>query len=201
VSGNRAGTGGLKVLPSDPREIPGFAAGSVAIRGPAGPEGIAPDPGRPLSAVGLQEIDRLIALYPDRRSALLPALWVAQKEQGFVGAKPMEEIAERIGVAPAFVAGVVSFYTMYQTRPIGKYQIQVCTTLSCYLRGADRLVGHLQRRLGVEVGGTTADGKFTLVTVECLGSCGTAPMLQLNDDFHENLDPIEKVDALLDSLK
>jgi len=201
VSEPRAGTGGLKVLPSDPHQIPGFASGSVAIRGPAGPEGITPDPGRPISPAGLQEIERLIALYPDRRSALLPALWVAQKEQGFVGVKPMEEIAARIGVAPAFVAGVVSFYTMYQTRPVGRYLVQVCTTLSCYLRGADALVRHLKEKLGVDLGGTTADGKFTLVAVECLGSCGTAPMLQLNDDFHENLDPIEKVDALLDSLK
>jgi len=201
VSEPRAGTGGLKVLPSDPHQSPGFASGSVAIRGPAGPEGITPDPGRPISPAGLQEIERLIALYPDRRSALLPALWVAQKEQGFVGVKPMEEIAARIGVAPAFVAGVVSFYTMYQTRPVGRYLVQVCTTLSCYLRGADALVRHLKEKLGVDLGGTTADGKFTLVAVECLGSCGTAPMLQLNDDFHENLDPIEKVDALLDSLK
>jgi NADH-quinone oxidoreductase subunit E len=189
------------VLPADPSQIPGFAAGSVALRGPVGPEGITPDPGRSLSAASLQEIDRLIALYPDRRSALLPALWVAQKEQGFVGVKPMEEIAGRIGVTPAYVAGVVSFYTMYQTKPVGRHLIQVCTTLSCYLRGADRIVAHLRKRLGVEVGETTADGKFTLVTVECLGSCGTAPMLQLNDDFHENLDPIGKVDALLDSLK
>lgn len=201
MSGDRAGTGSLKLLPSDPRQIPGFVAGSVALRGPAGPEGITPDPGRPLSPASLQEIDRLVALYPDRRSALLPALWVAQKEQGFVGAKPMEEIAAKIGVSPAFVAGVVSFYTMYQTKPVGRYLIQVCTTLSCYLRGADRIVDHLKKKLGVEAGKTTADGKFTLVTVECLGSCGTAPMLQLNDDFHENLDPIEKVDRLLDSLK
>jgi len=201
MSEHRAGTGGLKVLPSDPSRIPGFAAGSVALRGPAGPEGITPDEGRALTAESRLEIDRLVAMYPDRRSALLPALWVAQKEQGFVGTKAMEEIAAKLDVAPAFVAGVVSFYTMYQTKPIGRHLIQVCTTLSCYLRGADRLVSHLRRKLGVEVGGTTADGKFTLVTVECLGSCGTAPMLQLNDDFHENLDPIGKVDALIDSVK
>jgi len=201
MSENRAGTGGLRVLPSDPREIPGFVPGSVALRGPAVASGISPDPGKPLTASSLLEIDRLVALYPDRRSALLPSLWVAQKEQGFVGTAAMEQIAQKVGLSPANVAGVVSFYTMYQTKPIGKYLIQVCTTLSCYLRGADRLVGHLQKKLGVEVGGTTADGKFTLVAVECLGSCGTAPMLQLNDDFHESLDPIGKVDKLLDSLE
>lgn len=197
----RAGHGRLHVLPLDPTQIPGFTPGSIAVRGPAGPEGIVPDPGNDISAEGLAEIDRLFELYPDRRSALLPALWVAQREQGFVGSKAMEQIAAKIGVSPSFVAGVVSFYTMYHIRPVGKYLIQVCTTLSCYLRGADRLVDHLKKKLGVEVAETTKDGRFTLVTVECLGSCGTAPMLQLNDDFHENLWPLEKVDQLLDSLK
>jgi len=197
----RGGLGTLRVLPSDPKQIPGFAAGSVSVREFAGPEGISPDEGKPLSDVSLKEIDRLVALYPDRRSALLPALWVAQREQGFVGKIPMELIAEKIGVSPAYVAGVVTFYTMYHIKPVGKYLIQVCTTLSCYLRGADRLVDHLKKKLGIEVGGTTTDGRFTLVTVECLGSCDTAPMLQLNDDYHENLDALAKVDALLASLK
>lgn len=197
----RAGHGRLRVVPSDPKEIPGYVAGSVAVRGPAGPAGIEADPGRDLSAASLAEIDRLIALYPDKRSAILPALWVAQREQGFVGSNAMEQIAAKIDVSPAYVAGVVSFYTMFQTKPVGKYLIQVCTTLACCLRGSDRLVDHISRKLGIEVGETTKDGRFTLVTVECLGSCGTAPMLQLNDDYHENLWPLEKVDALLDSLK
>jgi len=200
VSKPPAGHGGLKVLPPDPGQIPGFAAGSVALRAPAGPEGLLPEKGRPLSAASLAEIERLIALYPERRSALLPALWVAQEEQGFVGATAMEQIAAKIGVSPAFVAGVVSFYTMYHIRPVGKYFIQTCTGLSCYLRGSDRIVEHLKRKLGVEVGETTPDGRFTLVTVECLGSCGTATMLQLNDDYHEDLSPLQKVDALLGSL-
>lgn len=197
----KAGHGGLRVLPSDPSQIPGYVQGSVAIRGPAGPEGLVPEEGSPLSAAAVKEIDRLIALYPDKRSALLPALWVAQLEQGFVGSKAMVEIAGRLDVSPAYVAGVVSFYTMYHVRPVGKYLLQVCTTLSCYLRGSDRLVDHIKRRLGIGAGETTPDGRFTLVTVECLGSCGTAPMLQCNDDYHENLHPIEKVDALLDSLR
>lgn len=173
---------------------------SIAVRGPAGPEGIVPEPGEPLGGESLEEIDRLIALYPRRQSALLPVLWVAQREQGFVGAKAMEQIAARIGVSPAYVAGVVSFYTMYNIRPVGKYLIQVCTSLSCWLRGSDRLVGHLKQKLGIDPGETTEDGRFTLVRVECLGSCGTAPMLQLNDDYHESLWPLEKVDRLLDSL-
>jgi NADH-quinone oxidoreductase E subunit len=173
---------------------------SIAVRGPAGPEGIVPEPGEPLGRESLEEIDRLIALYPRRQSALLPVLWAAQREQGFVGAKAMEQIAARIGISPAYVAGVVSFYTMYNIRPVGKYLIQVCTSLSCWLRGSDRLVEHLKQKLGIDPGETTEDGRFTLVRVECLGSCGTAPMLQLNDDYHESLWPLEKVDRLLDSL-
>jgi len=196
-----AGHGRVRVLPTDLSEIPGSAEGSVLLRGPAGPEGTAPDPGRPLSEESLGEIDRLAALYPSRLSAMLPALWIAQREQGYVGAKAMEQIAQKIGVSPAYVASVLSFYTMYQTRPVGKYLIQVCTTLACYLRGSDLLVDHLKRKLGIEVGETTPDGRFTLVTVECLGSCDTGPMLQLNDDYHENLWPLEKVDDLLASLK
>jgi len=201
VSGRKAGTGGLTVIPENPREIRGMVPESIALRGPAGPEGIEPDEGKSLSAASLAEIDRLIDIYPERRSALLPALWVAQREQGFVGRRPMEEIAAKIGVSPAFVASVVSFYTMYQIRPIGKYLIQICTSLACYLRGSDALVDHVRKKLGVDLGGTTRDGRFTLVRVECLGSCGTAPMLQLNDDYHENLSPLSKVDELLDSLE
>jgi NADH-quinone oxidoreductase subunit E len=195
------GLGSLRVLPGNPTEIAGMVPESIALRGPSGPEGIEPEEGKSLSRESLREIDRLVALYPDRKSALLPSLWVAQHEQGFVGTKAMEQIAGKIGMSPACVAGVVSFYTMYYTKPVGRHVLQVCTTLSCYLRGADRLVDHIRKKIGVEVGGTTKDGKFTLLTVECLGSCGTAPMLQLNDDFHENLDPIETVDRLLDSLE
>ena len=195
-----AGLGSLRVLPSDPKSIQGMVPESIALRGPAGPEGIEPHEGSPLSEDSLREIDRLIALYPQRKSALLPCLWVAQREQGFVGRIAMEQIAEKAGVSPAYVAGVVSFYTMYTVKPLGRYVIQVCTTLSCYLRGADRMVDHIRKKLGIEVGETTKDGRFTLLTVECLGSCGTAPMLQLNDDFHESLDPLDRVDRLLEGL-
>ena len=197
---SRAGHGGLTVLPTDPRTITGMVPESIAVRGPAGPEGIVPEPGEPLGKEALAEIDRLLALYPRRQSVLLPALWVAQREQGFVGAKAMEQIAARVGVSPAYVAGVTSFYTMYNTRRVGKYHIQVCTSLSCWLRGSDRLVEHLSKMLGINPGETTGDGRFTLTCVECLGSCGTAPMLQLNDDYHESLWPLEKVDRLLESL-
>ncbi len=108
-------------------------------------------------------------------------------------------IASRLGVSPAHVHGVVTFYTMYKRRPWGKYHIQVCTTLSCMLRGSDDLMAHLEKRLGIKPGQTSPDGRFSLIKVECLGSCGTAPMLQLNDDYHENL-TIESLDRLLDGL-
>jgi NADH-quinone oxidoreductase subunit E len=97
------------------------------------------------------------------------------------------------------VHGAVTFYTMYKQRPMGRYHIQVCTTLSCMLRGSDELLEHLKRKLGISEGEVGADGRFSLVRVECLGSCGTAPMLQLNDDYHEDLTP-EKVDRLLEEL-
>jgi NADH-quinone oxidoreductase E subunit len=201
MSTSRAGHGGLTVIPNDPKDIQGMVPESIAVRGPAGPEGIQPAEGKPLTEDSLKEIDRIIAIYPRKGSALLPALWVAQKEQGFVGSKAMLQIGRKIGVSPAFVAGVVSFYTMYQIRPAGKYLIQVCTSLACYLRGSDQLVAHLKKKLDVDLGGTTRDRKFTLTRVECLGSCDTGPMLQINDrDYHENLSPMEKADKILDAL-
>jgi len=99
-------------------------------------------------------------------------------------------------VSAAHVHGAVTFYTMFKQRPSGRYHVQVCTTLSCMLRGSDELLEHIEKKLGIRAGETTPDGKFSLVRVECLGSCGTAPMLQLNDDYHEDLTP-EAVDRLL----
>ena len=156
--------------------------------------------GRGLSDATLKKIDEAIARYPVKQSALLPALWLAQQEQGFCSLQAQEQIAGKIGVGPAFVAGVVSFYTMYHTQPVGRHVIDVCTTVSCWLRGSDELVQHLERKLGVAVGSTTPDGRFTLRTVECLGSCGTAPMCQIGDLYHEDLTH-EKADAILDGLK
>jgi NADH-quinone oxidoreductase subunit E len=156
--------------------------------------------GKGLSEATLRKIDEAIARYPVKQSALLPALWLAQEEQGFCSLEAQEQIAERIGVSPAFVAGVVSFYTMYHTGPVGRHVIDVCTTVSCWLRGSDALVAHLREKLGIKVGETTADGRFTLRTVECLGSCGTAPMCQIGDDYHEDL-TFEKIDGILARLK
>ena len=145
-------------------------------------------------------IDAAIGEYPRPQSALLAVLHLIQQERGYLTPEDQEYAAKKVGVPPAHVAGVVSFYTMLRQRQAGKCHIQLCRTLSCQLRGARELLDHLRGRLGIKEGETTPDGRFSLVTVECLGSCDTAPMMQVNDDYHENLTPA-RVDALLDSMK
>ncbi len=146
-----------------------------------------------------ERVDAIVARYPASRAALLPVLWEVQKHDGWVSSQAESWVAGRLNVTPAHVHGAVTFYTMYKQRPTGRHHIQVCTTLTCMLRGCDELMEHLKDRLGVQEGQITQDGKFSLVRVECLGSCGTAPMCQINDDYHEDL-TLEKVDRLLDSL-
>ena len=146
-----------------------------------------------------KNVDAIVARYPQPKAALLPVLWEVQKAKGWIDLPAEEWIATRLGVAPSHVHGCVTFYTMYKQKPSGRYHIQLCTTLSCMLRGSDELLRHLERKLGIKEGETTPDGKFSIVRVECLGSCGTAPMFQLNDTYHENL-TLEKVDRLLESL-
>ncbi|MGH7864715.1 MAG: complex I 24 kDa subunit family protein [Candidatus Binataceae bacterium] len=136
----------------------------------------------------LREYHELLAHYPTRQAALLPALWIAQREFGWLSDDAQSYVARLMELPPAHVRAVVSFYTMFHRRPVGKYFLEVCTNLSCRLRGADRIVACIKRRLAIEVGQTTADGRFTLSTAECLASCATAPMLQLNQEgYHENL--------------
>jgi NADH-quinone oxidoreductase subunit E len=147
-----------------------------------------------------QKVDAIVARYPHAKAAMLPVLWEVQAQDGWVSRDAEAWVAERLGVTPAHVHGCVTFYTMFKQRPMGKYHIQVCTTLSCMLCGSDELVEHLRKKLGIGEGEVTPDGKFSLVRVECLGSCGTAPMFQLNDDYYEDL-TLEKVDELLDSLE
>ncbi len=140
-----------------------------------------------------------MARYPIKRAAIMPTLWLAQEEFGWLSTEVLAYVAELLELSPAFVASVASFYTMYYKQPMGRHHVQVCTNLSCALVGADRIVDCLRERLGIEVGETSADGKFSLSVVECLASCGTAPMLQLNDDYVENLTP-ERVLELIDRL-
>ena len=152
-----------------------------------------------LSEAALKEIDDIQKKYPTKRSAVLPSLYVAQGEQGYLTQEAMAEIARILEIPPTQVYEAATFYTMYNKKPVGKYHIQVCTNLSCSLLGADHLVEYLSTKLGVKKGETTEDKRFTLSTVQCLGSCGTAPMLQLNDDYHEDLTE-EKIDKILDGL-
>jgi len=145
------------------------------------------------------EVDAIVARYPQPKAALLPVLWEVQKAKGAIDLEAEQWVASRLGVAPSHVHGCVTFYSMYKQKPLGRHHIQLCTTLSCMLRGSDELMRHLEHKLGIKEGETTPDGKFSLVRVECLGSCGTAPMFQLNDTYYENL-TIESVDRLLASL-
>ena len=145
-------------------------------------------------------IDELLTRYPIKRSALLPLLNLAQKEEGYVSQAAMREIAKILGLTPPQVFETATFYTMLNLKPIGKFHIQVCRSLMCALVRADNLIEWLQQHLGIAVGQTTSDKMFTLSAVECLGSCGTGPMMQINDDYYERLTE-EKVGQILEDLK
>ena len=147
-----------------------------------------------------QKIELVAKRYPQRQSAILEALWIWQDAHGWVSPEGMKAVAELLGVPEHVVLGVVTFYTMFNKAPVGRHKLEVCTNVSCMLRGSDRILKHLRERLHVEVGGTTADGRFTLVEAECLGSCGTAPAMQVGDDYYENLNEAA-VDALLGKLR
>ena len=151
----------------------------------------------------LAEIDAHIAKYPTdrKRSALIPLLLlVIQRERGYVDNAGVNFLAQRLEIQVQDVWETATFYSMINMRPVGKYHIQVCKTLSCRVRGEEAITEHICNRLGIHAGETTADGMFTVSRVECLGSCGTAPMMQIGFDYHEDL-TTEKVDNILDSLK
>lgn len=153
-----------------------------------------------LSDKAKAEIQQLKARYPHPNSALLPALALAQEENGWLSPEVMTKVAEAMGLPPVQVASVATFYTMFREKPVGKYLVQVCTNIACSLLDAEHIVEHLKRRLGIELGQTTSDGMFTLIEVECLGSCGTAPMMQINETYYENL-TVERVDQILADLR
>jgi len=148
----------------------------------------------------LKKLEALKSRYPTKKSLTLPALWMAQEQFGWISPETMEYVAGLLDLPLRHIYGVVTFYTMFNTSPVGKYHLQVCTNISCMLRGSDALCSRISNRLGVRVGETTPDKKFTLSRVECLGSCGTAPMMQVNDEYHENLSDAS-VDQLLAGLK
>jgi len=151
----------------------------------------------------LAEIDAHIAKYPPerKRSALIPLLLlVVQRERGYIDNAGVNFLAQKLDLTVTDVWETATFYSMLQMRPVGKYHIQVCKTLSCRIMGEPEITGHICDRLGIHAGETTEDGKFTVSRVECLGSCGTAPMMQIGFDYHEDL-TVAKVDEILDSLE
>ena len=145
------------------------------------------------------EIDRHLAKYPSSRSAILPLMFIVQRERGYLDAPGVSYLANRLSLRITDIWEVATFYSMIHTKPIGQYHIQVCKTLSCKLLGAQKITEHCSQKLGIKPGETTADGRFSLSEVECLGSCGTAPMFQVNFDYHENL-TTDKVDQILEGL-
>lgn len=150
----------------------------------------------------LAKLEEICTHYPPerRRSAVLPALYLAQEQQGYITANVARYVADVIGITPAEVEDVVTYYTMFFTRPVGKYVLQVCRTLSCALGGAERVTEALAAALGIKPGETDASGEFTLLEVECLGACDRAPVVMVNTDWHECLEPGE-VAKLVDELR
>jgi NADH-quinone oxidoreductase subunit E len=146
-----------------------------------------------------QRIERILSRYPTKQAALLPVLWVAQETWGWISREAAEEVARILELSPAHVSGVLTFYTMYNLRPVGRHLLQFCTSISCHIAGAGRLLDHCRNRLGIDLGETTPDGKFTMVEVECIAGCDRAPSMMVNDTYHEPMDAA-RLDGLLNGL-
>jgi len=161
-----------------------------------------PDPKKSVefSRQAKERFEWILTRYPTREAALLPTLHLAQEVWGWISPEVVHYVGGLLDLSPATVFGVVSFYNMYNQKPVGKYHVQVCTNLSCMVNRAYDIYEHLCDRLDVRPGGTTKDGLFTVIDVECLGSCGTAPVVQINNDYHENMS-VGKMDALLPKLR
>lgn len=134
------------------------------------------------------EMDKIQRFYPKRDAMLLPVLHAAQKEKGWLSDETMEEVGKFLGLPKTRVIEVATFYHMFNKKPVGKKHLQFCNNIACWLRGSEELIHQAEQKLGIRLGETTKDGAFTLSEVECLGSCGTAPVCQVNEDYHENLD-------------
>ena len=155
-----------------------------------------------LSQETLDQIDHWLAKYPDdqKQSAVMPALRIVQEANGgWLTIPLMDAVANYLQMPPIAVYEVASFYSMYEHKPVGKHKICVCTNISCLLCGSEKIVDHLEQKLGIKMGQTTSDGRFTLKEVECLGACVGAPMFQIGTDYYEHLTP-EKIDSILDQL-
>lgn len=144
-------------------------------------------------------VDELLTRYPEKRAAALPVLHLCQEQHGWVSDEVIDYVSRRLELDTSIVKGIVTFYTMYHQKPVAPNVVWVCRTLSCELRGAKHLQEHLEHKLGCHVGGTSRDGKFTLLKAECLAACGYGPMVQINEAFHEDL-TTEKVDRVIDEI-
>jgi NADH-quinone oxidoreductase E subunit len=149
----------------------------------------------------LKEAENIIAQYPQRKAAIMPLLWLVQEKLGYIPKEAIDEVAELTGTTPIHVEAVVKFYEMFHERPVGKYQLMLCTNVSCLLRGADKTLQKLKEVLGIDVGETTLDGLFTLEEVECLAACDKAPVLLVNAvELFENVTP-DKVEQIIAELR
>lgn len=152
------------------------------------------------SPENLKRVDELRLRYPHAQALVLPVLWLAQEQFGSISTGTMKYVADLLKVPFSHVLGVVTFYTMFHQKPTGKHHIEVCTNVSCMLRGSGVLVRHLEKRLGIKPGETTADQQWTISEVECMGACGGAPMCAVGEEYHENL-TTEKMDRVLSELE
>ncbi|HEY7684014.1 MAG TPA: NAD(P)H-dependent oxidoreductase subunit E [Gemmatimonadales bacterium] len=149
----------------------------------------------------LAKLEALFAQYPTRPACLLPALWIVQERRGWISERAVAEVADVLGLTPAYVKGVVTFYTMYHTHPVGRHFVQVCTTSPCNICGAEEVTKSFLKHTGCgELGATSADGRFTVIEVECLGACGFATPVLIDDDFIESVTP-ERVPGILQGYK
>lgn len=146
------------------------------------------------------EMDRIARFYPNKRAMLLPALHAAQAERGWISDETMQDVGDFLGIPKTMVLEVVSFYHWFKMKPVGKYNLQFCNNIACWLRGSEDLIHHAEQKCKIGMGETTKDGMFTISEVECLGSCGTAPVCQINNDYHENL-TVQQLDAFIEGAK
>jgi NADH-quinone oxidoreductase E subunit len=153
-----------------------------------------------LSEENQKKVEQLRKRYPTSQALVLPVLWMVQEQEGYISEDSMKYVAALLHIPFGHILGVVSFYTMLQKDRIGKHHIEVCTNVSCMLRGSGKILEHIEQRLGITVGETSPDKRWTLSEAECMGSCGTAPMLAIGDEYYENL-TLEKIDILIDNLK
>jgi NADH-quinone oxidoreductase subunit E len=147
-----------------------------------------------------RELADILTRYPTKMAACIPLLHLCQEQNGFIDDDIVTFVSHRLDLPPAHVKGVVTFYTLFNQHKVGKHQVWICRTLPCALRGANEMLHHCEKKLGIHAGETTTDGKVTLRTAECLAACAGAPMMQVDKDYHENLTP-DRVDALLEKLQ